>query len=88
MVRWHGPGGARTAGRPGAAAEVEVSVNPDTYEFTFIAYDVDDDGQWINERDDTPKKEELGRIAAQTFRQVMGQRIREARSSVRPRATA
>ncbi|MEY2754653.1 MAG: transcription elongation protein NusA [Actinomycetota bacterium] len=64
--------------RPGAAAEVEVSVNPDTYEFSFTAYDVDDDGQWINERDDTPKKEELGRIAAQTFRQVMGQRIREA----------
>ena len=30
------------------------------------------------ERDDTPKKEEMGRIAAQTFRQVMSQRIREA----------
>ncbi|MFM7253271.1 MAG: NusA N-terminal domain-containing protein, partial [Ilumatobacteraceae bacterium] len=64
--------------RPGAATEVEVSVNPDTYEFTFTAYDIDDDGNWVNERDDTPKKEELGRIAAQTFRQVMGQRIREA----------
>ena len=64
--------------RPGAAAEVEVSVNPDTYEFTFTAYDIDDDGNWVNQRDDTPKKEELGRIAAQTFRQVMGQRIREA----------
>jgi N utilization substance protein A len=38
---------------------------------------VDDDGNWINERDDTPKKDELGRIAAQTFRQVMSQRIRE-----------
>ena len=64
--------------RPGAAPEVEVSVNPDTYQFTFTAYDIDDDGNWVNERDDTPKKEELGRIAAQTFRQVMGQRIREA----------
>jgi N utilization substance protein A len=64
--------------RPGAADEVVVEVNPDTYEFTFLAYDVDEDGNWVNERDDTPKKEELGRIAAQTFRQVMSQRIREA----------
>jgi len=64
--------------RPGAAAEVVVEVNPDTLEFTFTAYDVDEEGLWVNERDDTPKKEEMGRIAAQTFRQVMGQRIREA----------
>jgi N utilization substance protein A len=64
--------------RPGAAPEVVVEVNPDTLEFTFTAYDLDEDGLWINERDDTPKKEEMGRIAAQTFRQVMGQRIREA----------
>ncbi len=62
--------------RPGAADEVDVRVNPDTFEFTYIAYDVDDDGNWINERDDTPR--EMGRIAAQTFRQVMGQKIREA----------
>jgi transcription termination/antitermination protein NusA len=64
--------------RPGAADEVVVEVNPDTMEFTFVAYDVDEDGNWVNERDDTPRKEELGRIAAQTFRQVMSQRIREA----------
>jgi len=63
--------------RPGAADEVVVEVNPETMEFTFIAYDVDEDGNWVNERDDTPKRDELGRIAAQTFRQVMGQRIRE-----------
>jgi N utilization substance protein A len=63
--------------RPGAADEVIVEVNPETMEITFIAYDVDEDGNWVNERDDTPKKDELGRIAAQTFRQVMSQRIRE-----------
>ena len=63
--------------RPGAADEVVVEVSPQTMEFTFIAYDLDEDGNWINERDDTPKREELGRIAAQTFRQVMSQRIRE-----------
>ncbi|MFM2437576.1 MAG: transcription elongation protein NusA [Actinomycetota bacterium] len=64
--------------RPGAAEEVVVEVNPDTLEFRFTAYDVDEDGLWVNERDDTPRKEEMGRIAAQTFRQVMGQKIREA----------
>jgi len=64
--------------RPGAAQEVEVSVDPYTMEFTFTAYDVDDDGNWVNGRDDTPRKEEMGRIAAQTFRQVMSQKIREA----------
>jgi len=64
--------------RQGAADEVVVEVNPDTLEFTFVAYDVDEDGNWVNERDDTPRKEEMGRIAAQTFRQVMGQRIRDA----------
>jgi transcription termination/antitermination protein NusA len=63
--------------RPGAADEVVVEVNPLSMEFTFTAYDLDEDGNWINERDDTPRKEELGRIAAQTFRQVMSQRIRE-----------
>ena len=64
--------------RPGAAPEVEVSVDPQTMEFTFIGYDVDEEGNWVNPRDDTPRKEEMGRIAAQTFRQVMGQKIREA----------
>jgi N utilization substance protein A len=63
--------------RPGAAEEVVVGINPETMDITFTAYDVDDDGNWINERDDTPKKDELGRIAATTFRQVMSQRIRE-----------
>jgi N utilization substance protein A len=63
--------------RPGAADEVIVEINPDNLDIKFIAYDVDDDGNWINERDDTPSKNELGRIAAVTFRQVMSQRIRE-----------
>ena len=63
--------------RQGAAEEVIVGINPENMDITFTAYDVDDDGNWINERDDTPKQDELGRIAAQTFRQVMSQRIRE-----------
>jgi len=66
--------------RDDAADEVVVEVNPETLEFSFIAYDVDEDGNWVNERDDTPRKEEMGRIAAMTFRQVMSQRIREVES--------
>jgi hypothetical protein len=73
--------------RPGAAAEVEVGINPDTFEFTFTAFDIDEDGNWVNERDDTPRKEEMGRIAAQTFRQVMSQRIREAERDRSTRST-
>jgi transcription termination/antitermination protein NusA len=64
--------------RPGAADEVEVQIDPDTMAINFIAYDLDEDLNWVNARDDTPNKNELGRIAAQTFRQVMNQRIREA----------
>ena len=64
--------------RPGSAEEVEVGLNTDTLEITFTAFDIDEDGNWVNQRDDTPDKNELGRIAAQTFRQVLGQRIREA----------
>ncbi len=41
--------------RPGAADEVVVEVSPQTMEFTFTAYDLDEDGNWINERDDTPE---------------------------------
>jgi N utilization substance protein A len=62
--------------RPDAADEAEVQIDADTFDIRVIAYDIDDDGNWINPRDDTPK--DLGRIAAQTFRQVMNQRIREA----------
>jgi len=64
--------------RQGAAPEVEVSIDPQTMEFSFTAYDVNEDGEWVNPRDDTPRRDEMGRIAAQTFRQVMSQKIREA----------
>jgi N utilization substance protein A len=66
--------------RDDAADEVVVSVDPDTVEFFYTAYDIDEDGNWVNERDDTPKREEMGRIAATTFRQVMSQGIRQVES--------
>ena len=64
--------------RPGAADEVEVQIEPETMDIRYIAYDIDEDGAWVNPRDETPTKNELGRIAAVTFRQVMSQRLREA----------
>ncbi len=64
--------------RPGAADEVEVQIEPETMDIRYIAYDIDEDGAWVNPRDETPSKNELGRIAAVTFRQVMSQRLREA----------
>ncbi|HRE02168.1 MAG TPA: transcription termination factor NusA [Ilumatobacteraceae bacterium] len=62
--------------RAGAAEEAEVQIDADTMDIRIIAYDVDEDGNWVNGRDDTP--DDMGRIAAQTFRQVLNQRIREA----------
>jgi transcription termination/antitermination protein NusA len=61
---------------PGAAEEAEVEIDATNFDIKVIAYDVDEDGLWVNPREDTPS--DMGRIAAQTFRQVMTQRIREA----------
>ena len=75
--------------RPDAADEVVVGVDPDTLDFSFTAYDLDEEGNWVNPRDDTPDRAELGRIAAQTVRQVMSQRIREVeRDHLRDQRTA
>ena len=62
--------------RSGAADEAEVQIDAGTMDIRIIAYDIDEDGNWVNARDDTP--DDMGRIAAQTFRQVLNQRIREA----------
>ena len=62
--------------RSDAADEAEVQIDADTMEIRIIAYDIDEEGNWTNPRDDTP--DDMGRIAAQTFRQVLSQRIREA----------
>jgi transcription termination/antitermination protein NusA len=62
--------------RPDAADEAEVQIDAETMEIRVVAYDIDEDGNWVNARDDTPQ--DMGRIAAQTFRQVLNQRIREA----------
>ncbi|HVE46815.1 MAG TPA: transcription termination factor NusA [Acidimicrobiales bacterium] len=60
---------------PGAAEEAVVTIDPETMEFRVYAQELDEDGTVVREWDDTP--EHFGRIAAQTAKQVMGQRIRE-----------
>ena len=53
-----------------------VTIDPDTFEFRVFAQEIDEDGEPIGEEIDvTPS--DFGRIAAQTAKQVMTQRLRE-----------
>ena len=62
---------------PGAHEFSWVTIDPDTMEIRVLAQDLDEEGEPIgDEFDVTP--DNFGRIAAQTVRQVMTQRIREA----------
>ena len=61
---------------PDAEEFATVTVDPDTGEIRVYGQEVDDDDNVIREWDVTPK--DFGRIAAQTAKQVMTQRIREA----------
>jgi transcription termination/antitermination protein NusA len=61
---------------PGAAEEAVVTIEPDSGEIRVYGQELDDDGNVVREWDDTPK--DFGRIAAQTAKQVIFQRIREA----------
>ena len=61
---------------PGAHEFSWVTIDPDSMEFRVFAQDIDGNGEPTGEEFDvTP--ENFGRIAAQTTRQVMTQRIRE-----------
>ena len=61
---------------PDAAEEALVEIDVETGEIRVIAQELDEDGNVVREWDDTPK--DFGRIAAQTAKQVILQRIREA----------
>ncbi|MBV9256119.1 MAG: transcription termination/antitermination protein NusA [Actinobacteria bacterium] len=62
--------------RPEAAEEAVVTIDPDTGEIRVYGQELDEDGNVTREWDDTP--DDFGRIAAQTAKQVILQRIREA----------
>ena len=61
---------------PNAAEEAFVTIDPDTGEMHVYAQELDEDGNVVREWEDTP--DDFGRIAAQTAKQVILQRIREA----------
>ena len=61
---------------PGAHEYAWVQIDPDTFDIRVFTQEIDEDGEPIgDEVDVTP--DDFGRIAAQTARQVMTQRIRE-----------
>ncbi|HEY7564349.1 MAG TPA: transcription termination factor NusA, partial [Acidimicrobiia bacterium] len=60
---------------PGAAEEARVTIDPDTGDIIVYAQDVDEDGNVTREWEDTP--DDFGRIAAQTAKQVIQQRLRD-----------
>src|SRR5262249_49766698 len=61
---------------PNAAEEALVEIDVETGDIRVIAQELDEEGNVTREWDDTP--EDFGRIAAQTAKQVILQRIREA----------
>ena len=62
---------------PDAKEYAWVTIDPSTMEFHVLAQDLDEEGNPVGEEYEvTP--DDFGRIAAQTARQVMTQRIREA----------
>lgn len=64
---------------PGAAEEARVTIDPDSGEVIVYAQELDEDGNVVNEWEDTPEGEAFGRIAAQSFKQVMQHKLREAK---------
>jgi N utilization substance protein A len=67
---------------PGAHEYAWVTIDPGNFDIRVYAQEIDEDGEpYGPELDVTPK--DFGRIAAQTARQVMTQRIREAERELR-----
>ncbi len=61
---------------PNAAEEAFVTIDSDSGEIRVYGQELDEEGNVLREWDDTP--EDFGRIAAQTAKQVIAQRIRDA----------
>ncbi|MCU1486201.1 MAG: NusA antitermination factor [Actinomycetia bacterium] len=61
---------------PNAAEEAYVTIDAESFEIRVYGQELDEDGNVTREWDDTPS--DFGRIAAQTAKQVLMQRVREA----------
>ncbi len=62
---------------PGAAEEARVVIDSGSGDIVVYAQELDEDGNVVKEWEDTP--DDFGRIAAQTAKQVIAQRLREAK---------
>ncbi len=62
---------------PGAAEEARVTIDPDSGDIIVYAQELDEDGNVTREWEDTP--DDFGRIAAQTAKQVIQQRLRDVK---------
>ena len=62
---------------PGAAEEARVTIDADGGDIIVYAQELDEDGNVIREWEDTP--DDFGRISATTAKQVISQRLREAK---------
>jgi len=64
---------------PGAAEEARVTIDPESGAVIVYAQELDEEGNVVTEWEDTPEGEAFGRIAAQSFKQVMQHKLREAK---------
>jgi len=64
---------------PGAAEEARVTLDPDTGEITVYAQELDNDGNVIKEWEPEISDDDFGRIAAQSFKQMMSTKVRDAK---------
>ena len=64
---------------PGAAEEARVTLNPDSGEVLIYAQELDNEGNVIEEWKVELDEDEFGRIAAQSFKQMMTTKIRDAK---------
>lgn len=63
--------------QPGAAEEARVTIDADTGEISVYGQELDEEGTVTDEWEDTP--DDFGRIAATTAKQVILQRLRDAK---------
>ena len=64
---------------PGAAEEARVTLDPDSGEITVYAQELDLDGNVLKEWEPNISDDDFGRIAAQSFKQMMSTKVRDAK---------
>ncbi len=64
---------------PGAAEEARVTLDPDSGEITVYAQELDNEGNVIKEWEPQISDSDFGRIAAQSFKQMMTTKVRDAK---------